>query len=106
MSRRKTQRREDERNAEDEDVELDEQSGISSQSSCGVIPLSPMNPATTTALTAKVIAAVTVADAGTIARGKASRRTSEAFATIDVIPSDDASSKNVKSTIPISSPTA
>ena len=43
------------------------------------MPFQAMKPATTTELTANVIAAVTVAETGTIARGNASRRTRDAF---------------------------
>ena len=104
MSRRKTNSVErTSATPSDEDVELEQQERNQQPVELRRDPFQAMNPATTTGLTANVIAAVTVADAGTIARGKASLRTSDSFATIDVIPSDVASSKNVKSTIPIRS---
>ena len=64
------------------------------------------NAATTTALTANVNAAVSVAATGITIRGNRSFRSSDSLATSDVIPSDVASEKKPNRTIPIKSETA
>ena len=89
----------------DEDVELEQRAAaISSQSSCGMIPFQAMKPATTTELTTNVIAAVSVADGrdddprecepAEQRRARDDRHHRRAIV---------ASTKNAKSTIPISS---